>query len=188
MLINHRAVRWFIVLGLSALALLINFASIDRASAQDGGPQTPQGPQALAGSSFTYQGRLIKNGQPVSDTCGLQFYLWDAAVGGGYLNANAFSTWPISNGLFTVQLDFGAAAFTGDERWIETTVKCTGDANYITLAPRTKLTATPYAIHALDSWTLSGNSGTNGSGIGRRLTPVTIGTPWLASTIASWVR
>ncbi|MFN8595895.1 MAG: tail fiber domain-containing protein [Anaerolineae bacterium] len=164
MLLNHRMTRWLIVLGLSVVALLINFASINHASAQDGGPQTPQNPQALAGSSFTYQGRLIKNGQPVSDTCGLQFYLWDAAVSGNYLNANTYSTWPISNGLFTVQLDFGSSVFNGDERWLETLVRCTGDANYITLEPRTKLTATPYAVHSLDSWILNGNSGTSGSG------------------------
>lgn len=145
-------------LTLAAVMLLVTGS----AHAQDGG--SPNAPSATTGSAFTYQGRLIKNGQPVSDTCGLQFYLWDAAVSGNFLNANSYSTWPISNGLFTVQLDFGTAAFTGEERWLETAVKCTGDANYITLSPRTKLTAAPYAIHSLDSWTLNGNSGTNGSG------------------------
>jgi trimeric autotransporter adhesin len=164
MFINHRAIRWLFVLGLSAAALLISFASINRVSAQDGGPQQPQSPQALAGSTFTYQGRLIKNGQPVSDTCAMQFNLWDAAVNGNFLNANSNSAVPVNNGLFTAQLDYGAAAFNGDERWLEILVRCTGDANYITLSPRTRLTAAPYAIHSLDSWTLNGNSGTNGSG------------------------
>ncbi len=161
MLIHHRVARWFSVLGLSVIALLISFASMNRASAQDNGPQNPQ---AIAGSSFTYQGRLIKNGQPVSDTCALSLSLWDSANGGGFLNSNTFNSTPISNGLFTVQLDYGATAFAGDARWIETAVRCTGDANYITLSPRTKLTATPYAIYSLNSWALSGNSGTNGSG------------------------
>jgi hypothetical protein len=164
---NHRSTRWLFVLVLSTVALLISFASINRASAQDGGPQAPQNPQspqAPTGSSFTYQGRLIKNGQPISDTCGLTFALYDAASGGSFLNSNTFNTVPISNGLFTVQLDYGAGAFNGQERWIETAVKCTGDANYITLNPRTKLTAAPYALYSLNSWALNGNGGTGGSG------------------------
>ncbi len=54
--------------------------------------------------------------------------------GGSFLNSNTFNTVPISNGLFTVQLDYGASTFNGEARWIETAVKCTGDANYITLS------------------------------------------------------
>ena len=138
MLINHRVARWLGVLGLSAIALLISFASINRASAQDNGPQSPQAPQVAAGSAFTYQGRLIKNGQPVSDTCNLSLSLWDSSSGGSFLNSNTFNSTPISNGLFTVQLDYGATTFAGDARWIETAVRCTGDANYITLSPRTQ--------------------------------------------------
>jgi hypothetical protein len=158
---NTRSVRWLFVLALSTVALLISFASINQASAQDTGPQSLQ---VAAGSAFTYQGRLIKNGQPISGTCDLQFALWDAASGGNFLNSNTFSSVSISNGLFTVQIDYGAATFAGDARWIETAVKCAGDANYITLSPRTKLTAAPYAIYALNNWALNGNSGTGGSG------------------------
>ena len=138
MFINHRSIRWGFILTLSAVTLLISLATIGSASAQSDGPQSPQ---VATGSSFTYQGRLIKNGQPVSDTCALSLSLWDAVSGGSFLNSNTFSTVPISNGLFTVQLDYGANTFIGEARWIETAVKCTGDANYITLAPRTKLTA-----------------------------------------------
>lgn len=126
--------------------------------------QGPQSPQAPAGSSFTYQGRLIKNGQPISDSCDLQFHLWDAATSGAFLNSNTFNSVPISNGLFTVQLDYGSVTFNGDERWIETAVRCTGDVDYITLSPRTKLTAAPYAIYSLNSWALNGNANTNGNG------------------------
>ncbi|NTU64823.1 MAG: hypothetical protein HGB05_15850, partial [Chloroflexi bacterium] len=161
---NNRSIRWVFVVALSAAALLISFASINRASAQDDGLQSPQSPQAPTGSSFTYQGRLIKNGQPISDVCALSFSLWDASSGGSFLNSNTFNTVPISNGLFTVQIDYGSNTFNGDERWIETAVKCTGDANYITLSPRTKLTAAPYAIYSLNSWALNGNGGTGGNG------------------------
>ena len=153
-----------LVVGLSLSSLAVAFLMLILTSsvqAQDNGPQSPQ---AAAGSSFTYQGRLIKNGQPVSSTCDLSLSLWDSVSGGSFLNSSTFNTVPISIGLFTVQIDYGATTFAGDARWIETAVKCTGDANYITLSPRTHLTAAPYAIYSLNNWALSGNSGTNGNG------------------------
>jgi trimeric autotransporter adhesin len=161
MLNNYRSVRWLFVLTLSAAAVLISLTTINQAAAQDNGPQSPQ---VATGSGFTYQGRLIKNGQAISDTCALSLSLWDAVSGGSFLNSNTFNTVPISNGLFTVQIDYGSSTFNGEARWIETAVKCTGDANYVTLSPRTKLTPTPYAMYALNNWALNGNSGTNGNG------------------------
>jgi hypothetical protein len=161
MFVNHRSTRWLLAFVLSAAAVLISLVLIGTASAQGNGPQNPQAP---TGNSFTYQGRLIKNGQPISDVCALSFSLYDASSGGSFLNSNTFNTVPISNGLFTVQLDYGSSTFNGEGRWIETAVRCTGDANYITLSPRTKLTAAPYAIYSLNSWALNGNSGTGGSG------------------------
>ena len=50
------------------------------------------------------------------------------------------NNWPVSDGLFTVQLDFGAAAFNGDTRWLEITV------NGTLLTPRQRVNATPYAV------------------------------------------
>jgi hypothetical protein len=119
---------------------------------------------APAGSAFTYQGKLTNSGAPVSATCALSLSLWDAATAGGFLNSNTFNTVPISGGLFTVQLDFGAGAFNGEARWLETAVKCAADANYVTLSPRTPLTAAPYASYSLNNWALNGNSGTGGAG------------------------
>lgn len=161
MFISYRSARWLFVLALGVVTLLISLALIGTASAQRNGPQSPQ---AATGSGFTYQGRLIKNGQPISDTCALSISLWDASSGDNFLNSNTFTTVPISNGLFTVQIDYGASTFNGEERWIEMAVKCTGDANYITLSPRTKLTPTPYAMYALGNWALNGNGGTGGTG------------------------
>ena len=70
-------------LTLGAILAISGLGLIGPAAAQDKGPQTAQ---VVAGSSFTYQGRLVKNGQPVNGTCDLSLSLWDAASGGGFLN------------------------------------------------------------------------------------------------------
>jgi hypothetical protein len=59
----------------------------------------------------------------------------------------------VTNGLFTVQLDFGAGAFQGDARWLQIAVKCAGDASYTTLSPRQPLTPAPYALALPGLWT-----------------------------------
>ena|GEM_PF-2873554 len=64
----------------------------------------------------------------------------------------------MTDGLFTVQLDFGAAAFPGEARWLAIAVQCSGDSAYTALTPRQALTAAPYADYALSApW--SGLSG-----------------------------
>src|SRR5262245_48479046 len=60
------------------------------------------------GTAFTYQGRLNEGANPASGSYDLQFGLWNAASGpaqvGSTLNRTAT---PVSNGVFTVTLDFG---------------------------------------------------------------------------------
>jgi len=51
----------------------------------------------------------------------------------------------VSNGLFSVQVDFGSA-FTGDDRWLGIQAKCSGDAAYTLMGARQHLTAAPYAL------------------------------------------
>lgn len=127
------------------------------AAAQEGGPAAPQavdagGPdgadaiQAALGSAITYQGSLKKNGQPVNTACSFQFSLWDAVSGGVQAGATqAVDNVPVQAGVFTVRLNFDNQ-FTGDARWIQTSVRCAGDGSFTTLAPRQLLTAAPYAI------------------------------------------
>jgi hypothetical protein len=56
----------------------------------------------------------------------------------------------VTDGLFTVQLDFGAV-FDGRKLWLQIGVKPGGSADpYTTFAERQELTAAPYALYALD--------------------------------------
>ncbi len=109
---------------------------------------SPVAQQAQIGTAFTYQGRLDKDGQPVSDDCEMAFRLYDQASGGSPVGAPITTTVTISNSTFTVGLDFGAGAFDGDARWIEIAVRCPGDAEHVTLAGRQELTPAPYALYA----------------------------------------
>ena len=106
-------------------------------------------PSATAlGTAFTYQGRLDRAGQPYTGTCDFQFRLWDAETEGGQIgDTNSLTSYPITNGLFTVKLDFDTGAFNGDARWLEVSVQCPGDALPTTFT-RQELTAAPYALYA----------------------------------------
>lgn len=138
---------------------------------------------APAGTGFTYQGKLASGGVPVNATCALSLSLWDSASGGAFINSATLPAVPISNGLFTVQLDYGAGVFAGEARWLETAVKCAGDANYVTLGQRTLISATPYALYSLNNWALNGNGGTGGIGFVGTTdnTPLTIGVNGVAA-------
>ncbi len=115
--------------------------------------------QSPLGTAFTYQGQLKNAAGPVTDTCNFQFSLWDAASGGTQIGATQTQSGvSVTDGLFTVQLDFGAAAFQGEARWLAIAVQCSGDSAYTDLTPRQALTAAPYASYALSApW--SGLSG-----------------------------
>jgi hypothetical protein len=103
---------------------------------------------AAVGTEFTYQGELREAGAPLNGTADFEFRLYDAASGGTQLGTTrTLDAQAIANGVFTATLDFGDQ-FTGAPRWIEIAVRRSGQATFITLAPRQPLTATPYAQHA----------------------------------------
>jgi hypothetical protein len=101
------------------------------------------------GTAFTYQGRLDADGTPANGSFDLRFGIYDAASGGSPLAGpltNAATG--VSNGLFTVALDFGAGVFPGSNRWLEVAVRTNGGGAFTTLTPRQPITASPYAITA----------------------------------------
>ena len=105
-------------------------------------------------TAFTYQGQLSSAGQPATGSYDLQFALFGVASGGAPIGSTQTVTAvPVSNGVFTVQLDFGVSAFPGADRYLEIGVRPAGTGSYITLAPRQQISSTPYAIRTLSAMT-----------------------------------
>lgn len=117
---------------------------------------------------FTYQGRFIDGGSPANGTYDMQFKLFDGAtVGTGTQISSTITngTVTVSNGVFTVQLDYGATAFPGADRFLEIGVRPAGSSSpYTVLAPRQQLTSAVYAIRARA--TTTADTATNATQLG----------------------
>ena len=112
----------------------------------------------FAQSIFTYQGTLNDDGAPANGPHDLRFRIWDDVTPGAPDNQiGAIVTRPailVTDGVFTVNLDFGAEAFTDPgNRYFQIDVRPTGDPAYTTLNPRQRITPAPRAIHAAQSST-----------------------------------
>ncbi|HEY6169526.1 MAG TPA: hypothetical protein VI454_15905, partial [Verrucomicrobiae bacterium] len=79
-------------------------------------------------------------------------------------SSNFFGNLPVTNGLFTVTLDAGTGAFTGDARWLQIAVRPGASTNtFVDVVPRHPIATVPYAIYA-GGVTAGGISGTLPSG------------------------
>ena len=107
------------------------------------------------GTAFTYQGRLTDSGSPANGAYDLQLALFDAASGGAQVGSTVTrDDVVVTDGLFTVALDFGAV-FGGNKRWLELAVRPgASTGSYTALGGRQELTASPNAVWSATSpWT-----------------------------------
>ena len=139
-----------------ALALLLALLALAGAAAA----QEPDGeaPDAAAGQrghrAFTYQGRLVDDGNPAGGVYDFQFRLFDAAGGGSADRRHAIGGRRRRHRRAVHRhLDFGAGAFDGLARWLEIAVKRDADGGYTTLSPRVALTPAPHALALPGLWT-----------------------------------
>ena len=121
---------------------------------------------ALAqGTAFTYQGRLNTGSNPANGSYNLTFTLFTTGSGGSAAAGPVTnSATAVSNGLFTVTLNFGNGLFNGTAYWLEIGVATNGSTSFQTLSPRQFLTPTPYAIYGENAGTaVLANSVASGS-------------------------
>jgi len=117
------------------------------------------------GTAFTYQGRLNDGGTPATGLYDLRFALFDASAAGNQAGGSVtnFST-AVTNGLFTVSLNFGSV-FTGTNYWLDIRVRTNGAGTFTGLTSRQAVTPTPYAIFAITASNLSGTISGSGANL-----------------------
>ena len=152
-----------LVVTLAALIASIALVSVAMAVGSDGGTAqyaSTSEPLSALGTSFTYQGKLTDGGAPANGNYDVRFILYDAESGGSQVGNTILKTnVPVTNGLFTVDLDFGTTlviptpspaaspspsvsptvtavptpiavnVFDGNARWLEIAVRPGGSSN-----------------------------------------------------------
>lgn len=105
--------------------------------------------QAL-GTAFTYQGQLTEAGLAANDLYDLQACLFDSLTSPVVIACAADANdVPVQDGVFSVALDFGAAPFAGQQRFLELRVRPgTSSGSYTVLSPRQLIRAAPEALRA----------------------------------------
>ncbi len=115
--------------------------------------QSVVGAQAALAAGFTDQGRLVYAGSPVSDTCRMAFRLYEGDDDTLEVAKPITLTGvPVSDGLFSVFLDFGDGSFNGEERWLGIRVRCPPAVDWTNLG-RQPLAPAPMALALPGLWT-----------------------------------
>ncbi len=113
------------------------------------------------GTAISYQGQLQFAGAPANTNFSLRFAVFSAETNGAQL-----SLWltnpavPVSNGLFTVSLNFGASVFNGTANgsndWLDIAVGPSRGTNFTELTPRQPILPVPYALFSINASNLLG--------------------------------
>lgn len=161
---------------LAAAAALLGVAAlvpIATVLGDDAGPGSRIESATALGTTFTYQGRLTDGGSPANGTYDLRFILYDAESGGAQVGTTVTKDdVAVQNGLFSVELDFGANAFRGDARWMEIAVRPGSSTGaYTVLSPRQPVSPAPYALYAATAGNLAVPLAVSGNTAGVPATP-----------------
>jgi len=126
----------------------------------------PEDPAAAVGTRFTYQGTLRLSGDRAQGTYDFRFRLYNVLGGGTQLGSTlAKNDLPVTDGLFSTELDFGQAPIDGDDIFLQIEVRDGASTGaYTILSPRQRINATPYAVRALAGGDGGGSSPWNVSG------------------------
>jgi hypothetical protein len=105
-------------------------------------------------SAVRYQGELKQSGIAAQGSHEMQFKLFDSLSGGSQVGSTVTNnSVSVTDGIFSVILDFGAPAFsTGADRFLEIAVHKVGDPpGFTLLSPRQLLTSSPYSIRTVSA-------------------------------------
>jgi hypothetical protein len=129
------------------------------------------------GTAFTYQGQLLDGQNPANGVYNLEFLLYNVSTGGSAIAGPVTSSGiSVSNGLFTVVLDFGTGIFNGTTHWLQIGVETNGGGSFTLLSPRQQLTPAPYSVYSENAGVATeANSVANGIVSAQQLN--TIGAP-----------
>jgi hypothetical protein len=98
-------------------------------------------------SSFTYQGSLRDGTTAANAAYDMRFTLFDASSGGIQVGTvQTRSNVQVVAGIFSVEIDFGVAAFSGPDRFMEIAISPAGQSTFVTLTPRQRVLPSPYAL------------------------------------------
>ena len=112
---------------------------------------------AAQGTAFNYQGHLNDTGAAANAAYDFRFTVYNALTSGSAVSRPATNpAVAVSNGLFSVTLDFGPGIFTGNNAWLELAVRAAGATNFIPLSPRQPVLPVPYALFAAGASNLLG--------------------------------
>jgi hypothetical protein len=100
-------------------------------------------------TEFSYQGFLSDNSALANGNFDFEFRLFENQNGGIALAALPRPAVMVTNGVFSVVLDFGA--FPAANRYLEIGVRPAGGGSFTTLAPRSKILSTPFSTNALNA-------------------------------------
>ena len=111
------------------------------------------GLSAAQTTAFNFQGRLNDGTSPANGRYDLQFKLYDAIAGGNQVGAIVSKpNLLLINGVFSTQLDFGAAAFAGGDRFLEIQLRPAGSSNaYVVLGARQQILSVPYSVKSFNA-------------------------------------
>lgn len=120
-------------------------------------------------TEFTYQGRLLDGSLPPTANYDLEFRLFSAETDGTLLGSASRPGVAVTNGVFTVRLDFGTIpnSFDGTARWLEIAVRQAGGPTFTTLNPRQPVSSAPYSIRSLNSDTATNSTQLGGVAAGQ---------------------
>jgi hypothetical protein len=144
-----------VLVGVIVLALFWTAGSTLAGTPKEGpGSRVEMRIAGTVASKISYQGRLTDTGgNPLNGNYNLVFQLWDDATAGSQVGSDIVrNNTPVSNGLFTVDLDVPQDAFNGQALWLRIQV------NGQWLSPRQELLPVPYALSLRPGARIEGNS------------------------------